>query len=98
AGGVLSLLETAWRVGPAIEEVAIDEMWVGHRPGSRDDAPILGPGPLDGLVYATRHHPNGILLSPATADGMARCGVGRDVGGVIAPFGIGRFATAVAAE
>ena len=29
---------------PAIEELPIDEMWVGHRPGSRDDAPILGPG------------------------------------------------------
>src|SRR5262249_44148915 len=46
AGGVLTLLEAAWRVVPAIEELPIDEMWVGHRPGSRDDAPILGAGPL----------------------------------------------------
>ena len=44
AGGLLTLLEAAWRTVPAIEELAIDEMWVGHRPGSRDDAPIVGPG------------------------------------------------------
>ena len=44
AGGILTLLEAAWRGVPAIEELPIDEMWVGHRPGSRDDAPILGPG------------------------------------------------------
>ena len=43
AGGLLTLLEAAWRTVPSIEELAIDEMWVGHRPGSRDDAPILGP-------------------------------------------------------
>ena len=48
AGGLLTLLEAAWRTVPAIEELPIDEMWVGHRPGSRDDAPILGPAPAQG--------------------------------------------------
>ena len=72
AGGVLTLLEAAWRTVPAIEELPIDEMWVGHRPGSRDDAPILGPGPVEGLVYATGHHRNGILLAPVTADTIAQ--------------------------
>ena len=71
AGGMLTLLEAAWRAVPAVEELPIDEIWVGHRPGSRDDAPILGPGPLDGLFYATGHHRNGILLAPVTADAMA---------------------------
>ena len=56
AGGVLTLLEAAWRAVPAIEELPIDEMWVGHRPGSRDDAPILGPGPVDGP--GLRHRPS----------------------------------------
>jgi glycine oxidase len=79
AGGVLSLLEAAWRVVPAIEELPIDEMWVGHRPGSRDDAPILGPGPLEGLVYATGHHRNGILLTPVTADAIAHFVLDRKV-------------------
>jgi glycine oxidase len=98
AGGVLSLLEAAWRIVPAIEELPIDEMWVGHRPGSRDDAPILGPGPLDGLVYATGHHRNGILLAPVTAEHIARLVLDGVVEEAIRPFGMERFARAEAAE
>ncbi|MBV8751633.1 MAG: glycine oxidase ThiO [Hyphomicrobiales bacterium] len=98
AGGVLSLLEAAWRAVPAVEELPIDDMWVGHRPGSRDDAPILGPGPVDGLVYATGHYRNGILLTPVTADTIARLVLDGAVDPVIAPFGVERFHRAVAAE
>jgi len=91
AGGVLSLLEAAWRAIPAVEELPIDDMWVGHRPGSRDDAPILGPGPTEGLVYATGHYRNGILLTPITADAIARLVLDGEVDPMIAPFGIERF-------
>ena len=98
AGGLLTLLEAAWRVIPAIEELPIDEMWVGHRPGSRDDAPILGPGPLDGLIYATGHHRNGILLAPVTADAIARLVLDGTLDPAIRPFGIERFTPAKAAE
>lgn len=72
AGGVLALLEAAWRVVPAIEELPVAEFWVGHRPGSRDDAPMIGLSGLPGLVYATGHHRNGILLAPLTADAAPR--------------------------
>jgi glycine oxidase len=98
AGGLLTLLEAAWRAVPAIEELPIDEMWVGHRPGSRDDAPILGPAPLDGLVYATGHHRNGILLAPVTADTIARLVLDGTLDPAIRPFGIERFTPAKAAE
>jgi glycine oxidase len=98
AGGVLSLLEAAWRIVPAIEELPIDEMWVGHRPGSRDDAPILGPGPIQGLIYATGHHRNGILLAPVTAEYIARLVLDGVVDDAIRPFGMERFARAEAAE
>ena len=91
AGGVMALLDAAWRAVPAIEELPIDEIWVGHRPGSRDDAPILGPGPLDGLFYATGHHRNGILLAPVTADAMARLILDDVVEPAIRPFGLERF-------
>ncbi len=67
AGGLLALLDGAWRAVPAIEELPIAETWVGFRPGSRDDAPILGPSGIDGLAVATGHHRNGILLTPVTA-------------------------------
>jgi glycine oxidase len=73
-------------------------MWVGHRPGSRDDAPILGNGPVDGLLYATGHHRNGILLAPVTADAMARLVLEGVVDSAIRPFGFERFAPALAAE
>jgi glycine oxidase len=98
AGGMLTLLEAAWRAVPAIEELPIEETWVGHRPGSRDDAPILGRGPLQGLVYATGHYRNGILLAPVTADTIARLVLDDIVEPAIAPFGLERFLPARAAE
>jgi glycine oxidase len=67
AGGMLALIEGAWRGVPTIEELPIAETWVGFRPGSRDDAPMLGPSGIDGLVIATGHHRNGILLTPVSA-------------------------------
>jgi glycine oxidase len=98
AGGVLTLLEAAWRAVPSIEELPIEEMWVGHRPGSRDDAPILGRSPVEGLLYATGHHRNGILLAPVTADAMAQLVLEGTVESAIRPFGFERFAPAQAAE
>jgi len=98
AGGLLTLLEAAWRAVPAVEELPIAEIWVGHRPGSRDDAPILGRGPLEGLFYATGHHRNGILLTPITADAMARLILDDELDPAIRPFGLERFLPARAAE
>jgi glycine oxidase len=71
AGGLLALIEGAWRAVPAIEELPITETWVGFRPGSRDDAPMLGPSGIDRLVIATGHHRNGILLTPVTAQSIS---------------------------
>ena len=98
AGGVLALLEAAWRAVPAVEELPIAEMWVGHRPGSRDDAPILGPSAVPGLIYATGHHRNGILLAPVTANFIASAVIDGVVAPAIAPFGVDRFTPAQAAE
>jgi glycine oxidase len=98
AGGMLTLLEAAWRAIPAVEELPIDEIWVGHRPGSRDDAPILGRAPLEDLFYATGHHRNGILLAPVTADAMAKLILDDVVEPAIKPFGLERFLPARAAE
>ncbi len=94
AGGVFSLLEGVWRALPGVEELPLDEMWVGFRPGSRDDAPVLGPGAIDGLVYATGHHRNGILLTPVTANAVADYILNGVVAESIRPFGIASFAPA----
>jgi glycine oxidase len=71
AGGLLALIEGAWRAVPGIEELPVAETWVGFRPGSRDDAPLLGPSGIAGLVVATGHHRNGILLTPLTAEAVS---------------------------
>jgi glycine oxidase len=91
AGGVFSLLEAAWRALPAIEELPIAETWVGFRPTSRDDAPILGPTSLDGLFVATGHHRNGILLAPVTADLVSRAILTGALPEPLRPFTIDRF-------
>jgi glycine oxidase len=91
AGGLLALLEGAWRVLPGIEELPVAETWVGFRPTSRDDAPILGPTAIEGLVLATGHHRNGILLAPVTADLMSSYVLTGEVPAAAAPFGIARF-------
>lgn len=98
AGGMLALTEAAWRLVPAIEDLALLETWVGHRPGSRDDAPILGRSRLEGLVYATGHHRNGILLTPVTADLMTDVVLDGRVDPALAAFGLERFTPARAAE
>ena len=80
AGGLLALLEGAWRAC-RIEELPIAEMWVGFRPGSRDDAPMLGPSGIDRLVIATGHHRNGILLTPVSAAVIAELYIERHAAG-----------------
>ena len=92
AGGLYALLQAAWRAMPAIEELPVSETWVGFRPTSRDDAPILGPSGVDGLWLATGHHRNGILLAPLTADAVSAAVLGREapVDG-LAAFGLARF-------
>jgi glycine oxidase len=92
AGGMLALLQAAWRVLPGIEELAIEESWVGFRPGSPDDAPILGPSAIEGLVIATGHHRNGILLTPITARTVGDYVLTGRLAEAIRPFGPARFA------
>ncbi len=68
AGPVYELLRDAHDLVPGVGELEIEELGVGLRPGTPDNAPAIGPGALDGLVWATGHHRNGILLAPLTAE------------------------------
>jgi glycine oxidase len=98
AGGQLALLEATWRALPGIEELPIHEMWVGFRPGSRDDAPIIGESSVPGLIYATGHYRNGILLTPVTAEAIAALVMDGKADPRLAKFGFERFAQPMAAE
>jgi glycine oxidase len=71
AGGVYELLRDAHELVPGITELPLTETLAGLRPGSPDNAPLLGRTALDGLLLATGHHRNGVLLTPVTGDVMA---------------------------
>ncbi len=68
AGGVYELLRDAHELVPGVSELQIEELGVGYRPGTPDNAPLIGKGGIDGLWWATGHHRNGILLAPLTAE------------------------------
>lgn len=68
AGGVYTLLRDAHELVPGISELEIEELSVGLRPGTPDNAPAIGPSAVDGLIWATGHYRNGILLTPLTAE------------------------------
>jgi glycine oxidase len=71
AGGVHELLREAYRVLPDVAEMELAGTIAGLRPGSPDNLPIVGRGAVEGLVLATGHFRNGILLAPITADAVA---------------------------
>jgi glycine oxidase len=71
AGGVYELLREAYRALPEVAELELAEATAGLRPGTPDNAPLIGPAELEGLLLATGHFRNGILLAPATAEAIA---------------------------
>ena len=91
AGGVFELLRGAWEAMPGIYELPLLETWTGLRPGSRDNAPILGETPIENLIYATGHYRNGILLTPITAYEVSKLVLTGETSETIAPFRLDRF-------
>lgn len=69
--GAGDLLADARELVPRVSEIELVQVTVGLRPGSPDNAPMIGAGALPGLVVATGHYRNGILLAPVTADAIA---------------------------
>ena len=89
-GGVFELLRDAYELLPGIAELELVETTAGLRPGTPDNAPLLGRTDLPGLVLATGHSRNGILLTPATADAIADVILGKEPP-AISPFDPRRF-------
>ncbi|MEU0096308.1 glycine oxidase ThiO [Kribbella sp. NPDC006257] len=92
AGGVFSLLRDARMVLPITDELELVETIAGLRPATPDNAPILGPSGLEGLLWATGHYRNGVLLTPITAQLIADTVRTGQIPDLAAPFTIGRFA------
>ncbi|WP_042428448.1 glycine oxidase ThiO [Streptacidiphilus anmyonensis] len=95
AGGVYELLRDARELLPGITELPLVESNAGLRPGTPDNAPLLGPTALPGLVAATGHHRNGVLLTPVTGDAVADFLTTGQLPPEAAPFSPARFAASV---
>ncbi len=91
AGEVMWLLRRAWEAIPVVYELAITELNVGLRPGSRDNAPIIGQSKIENLYFATGHYRHGILLTPVTAYGMKELIISNTIVDFIKPFLPSRF-------
>ena len=92
AGGLWELLRDARELLPGITELAFAEVTAGLRPGSPDNAPMLGSSSVPGLLLATGHFRNGVLLTPVTADAMAELLATGEPPEVARPFSPARFA------
>jgi glycine oxidase len=96
AGGIHELLREAYRLLPDIAEMELLEASAGLRPGSPDNAPLIGRGAADGLIVATGHFRNGILLAPATADAVAALLAGERPPMDLSAFSPSRFSATTA--
>jgi glycine oxidase len=98
AGGVYELLRDAHELIPGITELPLTETRAGLRPGSPDNAPLLGPTELAGLLLATGHYRNGVLLTPVTGDAMAHVLSTGELPDEARPFTPRRFRTTALTE
>lgn len=98
AGGVYELLRDAHELVPGITELPLVETRAGLRPGSPDNAPLLGPTALDGLLVATGHFRNGVLLTPVTGDAMAHVLTTGELPAEARPFSPLRFGATALTE
>ena len=92
AGAVLELLRDATEVVPGLTELELVETLARWRPGTPDNGPLLGASSLPGLVLATGHYRNGVLLAPLTGQVVAQVLAGEPVSGPAAAFAGDRFA------
>jgi glycine oxidase len=92
AGGLRHVLDLAIRLVPALADAPVSETWANFRPVTDDELPILGPTATEGLLLATGHFRNGILLSPITADLISGLILGRPTDIDLSPFARARLA------
>jgi glycine oxidase len=93
ASGVHSILSNALEISPRISNLPLIGVWAGLRPRAEDSLPVIGPcAEIPGLVFATGHYRNGILLAPITGELIAGAIVDKVVSPDLNAFGPDRFA------
>jgi glycine oxidase len=94
AGGVLELLRRAYDALPGIAELELVEARAGLRPAAPDNGPVVGESDVPGLVWATGHWRNGILLAPVTGAAVAALLAGAEPPAELTPYSPHRFSAA----
>lgn len=90
--GIAGLMSAAAALMPRMQDLPLVETWAGFRPATPDHLPIIGADPdMRGLLYATGHFRNGILLAPITAACVAALILGERPTVDLAAFGVERF-------
>jgi glycine oxidase len=89
--GIGGLLAQIQQLSSHTAAFAIREMWTGLRPAAPDGLPILGHAGLPGLIYATGHYRNGVLLAPITAAVVAALVENRTPPVSLEPYAAERF-------
>ena len=90
--GIAGLMSAAAALVPLMQDLPLVEIWAGFRPATPDHLPILGADPdVRGLIYATGHFRNGILLAPITADCVAALILRETPPVDVGAFGVERF-------
>jgi glycine oxidase len=95
ADGVYRLLEAAWEILPEVGELELTGARAGLRPGTPDNGPVVGRDPeVEGLIWATGHWRNGVLLAPLTGDSVAELLAGGEEPAALSPARFERAAQA----
>jgi glycine oxidase len=95
AEGIAEMLQAALCFAPFLGKGRFRRAWAGLRPDTADHLPVLGRCGIDGLIFATGHFRNGILLAPVTARLIADVVANRSTSPLLESFGAERFALAV---
>ena len=90
--GVGTLLQHAQQLSTHVSALPIGEMWTGLRPATPDGLPVLGKASVEGLIYATGHYRNGVLLAPVTAAAVVALVENQTFQTPLAAFAPSRFA------
>jgi len=90
--GLAEILGLARVLVPGLADAPVIDSWSNFRPFTEDHLPVLGPTAVRGLVLATGHYRNGILLAPVTAQAIADLIATGDAGIDLTPFAVARFA------
>jgi glycine oxidase len=90
-GATHDLLRAALELVPDVRELALVETSAGLRPGTPDNAPLIGTSEVESVVLATGHYRNGILLAPITADSVVELVATGRAPDAIAAFSPRRF-------